>query len=47
MKTVNKLKTLLEKSIKGRPKPLTPRAGYKASGSRYGCGGKVTRKKSV
>lgn len=26
-----------------RPKPLTPRAGYKASGNRYGCGGHVKK----
>lgn len=33
--------------IKSRPKPSAPRAGYKASGSRYEKGGKVSRKKSV
>lgn len=47
MNAVEKLKSVLNKTIKGRPKPLTPRAGYKASGFRYGCGGKVTRKKGV
>lgn len=33
--------------IKGRPKPSAPRSGFKASGSRYENGGKITRKKSV
>lgn len=31
----------------GRPKPSAPRAGYKASGSRYKDGGKLSRKKTV
>ena len=26
---------------KGRVQPNIPRAGFKASGSRYGCGGKL------
>lgn len=43
----NKVKTFLNKVLKGRPQPSAPRAGYKASGSRYEGGGKVTRKKSV
>ena len=29
--------------IVGRPKPSAPRAGYLASGRRYGCGGKVKK----
>lgn len=29
--------------LKGRPKPSAPRAGYLASGRRYGCGGKVSK----
>lgn len=37
----------VDKFLKGRPKPSAPRAGYKASGSRYTGGGKVARKKSV
>jgi len=41
-----KIKTVLDKMTKERPKPQTPRAGYKASGNRYSQGGKV-RKKSV
>ena len=44
---VNKLKAFFDKIAKDRPKPSAPRAGYKASGSRYSDGGKVTRKKSV
>ena len=43
----NKAKAFLDKALKGRPKPSAPRAGYKASGSRYEKGGKVSRKKSV
>lgn len=43
----NKVKMLLDRVSKGRPQPSAPRAGYKASGSRYEKGGKVSRKKSV
>lgn len=43
----NKAKALLDKLLKGRPQPSAPRAGYKASGSRYQSGGKIPRKKSV
>ena len=43
----NKAKAFLNKVLKGRPQPSAPRAGYKASGSRYEKGGKVSRKKSV
>ena len=42
-----KAKEFLNKVLKGRPQPSAPRAGYKASGSRYDSGGKVSRKKSV
>lgn len=28
---------------KGRPKPSSPRAGFKVNGSRYGCGGKLNK----
>lgn len=47
MDSTNKVKSLLNKVLKGRPQPSAPRAGYKASGSRYEKGGKVSRKKSV
>lgn len=40
---VNKIKRFLNNNIKGRPRPSAPRAGYKASGSRYGKGGKVSK----
>lgn len=40
------LKSLMDKIV-SRPKPSAPRAGYKASGSRYEKGGKVSRKKTV
>ena len=30
-------------TLKSRPKPSAPRAGFKASGSRYGCGGKLNK----
>ena len=43
----NRAKAFLNKVIKGRPQPPAPRAGYKASGSRYSSGGKVSRKKTV
>ena len=43
----NKLKNTLKAMLKGRPKPSAPRAGFKASGSRYDSGGKMSRKKSV
>lgn len=43
----NKAKAFLNSILKGRPMPSAPRAGYKASGSRYEKGGKVARKKSV
>ena len=43
----NKAKSLLNKILKGRPQPSAPRAGFKASGSRYDGGGKVNRKKNV
>ena len=43
----NETKVFLNKVLKGRPQPSAPRAGYKASGSRYEKGGKVSRKKSV
>ena len=46
-KKSNTAKEFLNKLLKSRPKPSAPRAGYKASGSRYGDGGKVTRKKAV
>lgn len=42
----NKFIKLLDKIV-ARPKPSAPRAGFKASGSRYEKGGKVSRKKSV
>jgi hypothetical protein len=42
-----KFKAVLNKVLKDRPKPSAPRAGYKASGSRYEKGGNVSRKKSV
>lgn len=32
-----------KKSNSRRAKPLSPRAGYKASGNRYGCGGKIKK----
>lgn len=35
------------KSGPSRPKPTAPRAGFKASGNRYGCGGKMSGKKKV
>lgn len=47
MSEKNKAKQLLNKILKERPQPSAPRAGYKASGSRYEKGGKVSRKKSV
>ena len=43
----NKAQAFLDKFIKSRPQPSAPRAGYKANGSRYSDGGKITRKKSV
>lgn len=46
-KKENKAMAFLNKVLKGRPQPSAPRAGYKASGSRYTEGGKVSRKKSV
>lgn len=33
--------------ITDRPKPSAPRAGFKASGTRYGKGGKISGKKTV
>ena len=44
---LQKAKAWLNEVLKGRPQPSAPRSGYKASGSRYGNGGKVTRKKTV
>lgn len=44
--TTKKTKTTNKKAsggLKGRPKPSAPRAGYLASGRRYGCGGKVSK----
>ena len=35
MSEKNKAKQLLNKILKGRPQPSAPRAGYKASGTRY------------
>ena len=29
--------------VKKRPKPMSPRAGVKSNGRRYGCGGKVKK----
>lgn len=40
------IKSLFDRIV-DRPKPSAPRAGFKASGSRYEKGGKVSRKKSV
>lgn len=31
--------------VKGRPTPNTPKAGYTSDGRRYGCGGKIRKKK--
>lgn len=28
---------------RGSSTPMSPRAGYKASGRRYGCGGKIKK----
>lgn len=47
MRKENKAKAFLNKVFKGRPQPSAPRAGYKASGSRYDNSGKVFRKKPV
>lgn len=40
---VNRAKNFLNRVIKGRPKPSAPRAGYKASGSRYDKGGRIKK----
>jgi len=29
--------------LKGRPKPSSPRAGFRTDGSRYDCGGKLKK----
>ena len=39
----SRAKNFLNRVIKGRPKPSAPRAGYKASGSRYDRGGKIKK----
>lgn len=36
-----------KKKQTGRPKPSAPRSGFRADGRRYGCGGKITKKKTV
>lgn len=42
-KTIKSAIKSVGEKIKGRPRPSAPRAGYKASGSRYGCGGKLKK----
>lgn len=34
-------KTTTKKKTTGRPKPSSPRAGFRVDGNRYGCGGKI------
>ena len=36
----------LRDKVSGRPTPSAPKAGYTSDGNRYGCGGKIKRKKS-
>ena len=43
MATKEKTKIKKKLEIKGRHKPSAPRAGYKASGSRYEGGGKIKK----
>lgn len=43
---VKQTKKASKPTIKGRPKPSAPTAGFRASGSRYEDGGKITRKKT-
>lgn len=33
----------MAKRNRGKATPMSPRAGYKASGRRYGCGGKIKK----
>ena len=33
----------VKKVSSSRPKPLVPRSGFRVDGSRYGCGGKITK----
>lgn len=40
-------KTKKKPKIVSRPKPSSPRAGFRVDGSRYEQGGKVARKKPV
>jgi len=40
------IKSLFDRIV-DRPKPSAPRAGFKASGSRYDKGGKLKGKKTV
>lgn len=44
---ISKLKEKLKQKLKGRPKPSAPRAGFLASGRRYGEGGKISGKKNI
>lgn len=34
---------MMAKRKRGKVTPMSPRAGYKASGRRYGCGGKIKK----
>lgn len=34
---------MMAKKKRGKATPMSPRAGYKASGRRYGCGGKIKK----
>lgn len=44
--TVKRTISAVRDGVKGRPTPNTPKAGYTSDGRRYGCGGKIRRKKS-
>ena len=44
--TIKRTVSASRNDVKGRPTSNTPKAGYTSDGRRYGCGGKMRRKKS-
>ena len=44
--TIKRTVSASRNGVKSRQTPNTPKAGYTSDGRKYGCGGKMRRKKS-
>lgn len=44
-RAIKRVASAIQRGATGRPTPNTPKAGYTSDGRRYGCGGKIKKKK--